>query len=202
MLFIAVLPELPVGSSALSTPLRWSSAPSLLPAKLPAPPWSPARVAFRPEPRWSVPPALPWCSIGVPVWPEPRWSVPPALPWWSVGVPVWPEPRWFTFTFYIYAFSRRFYPKRLTLHSSYSFYILSALAFPGNRTHDLGVARAMLYHLSYRKAVGLASYSASSALAFCSASCPLVHLRSTSLLDFFDFSLGGGLCHSLLLECP
>ncbi len=26
-----------------------------------------------------------------------------------------------TFTFYIYAFSRRFYPKRLTLHSSYSF---------------------------------------------------------------------------------
>ncbi len=27
---------------------------------------------------------------------------------------------------YIYAFSRRFYPKRLTLHSSYSFYIFSA----------------------------------------------------------------------------
>ncbi len=53
---------------------------------------------------------------------------------------------------YIYAFSRRFYPKRLTLHSSYSFYIWPALAFPGNRTHDLGVASAMLYHLSYRKA--------------------------------------------------
>ncbi len=51
---------------------------------------------------------------------------------------------------YIYAFSRRFYSKRLTLHSS--FYILSALAFPGNRTHDLGVASAMLYQLSYRKA--------------------------------------------------
>ncbi len=31
------------------------------------------------------------------------------------------------------------------------FYILSALAFPGNQTHDLGVASAMLYHLSYRK---------------------------------------------------
>ncbi len=30
---------------------------------------------------------------------------------------------------------------------------LSALAFPGNRTHDLGVASIMLYHLSYRKAV-------------------------------------------------
>ncbi len=28
---------------------------------------------------------------------------------------------------------------------------LSALAFPGNRTHDLGVASAMLYQLSYRK---------------------------------------------------
>ncbi len=62
---------------------------------------------------------------------------------------------------YIYAFSRRFYPKRLTLtytfnwltHSSDSFYILSALAFPGNRTHDLGIANAMLYQLSYRKAV-------------------------------------------------
>ncbi len=56
------------------------------------------------------------------------------------------------FYIYIYAFSRRFYPKRLTLHSSYSFYIESALAFPGNRTHDLGVANAMLYQLSYRKA--------------------------------------------------
>ncbi len=55
---------------------------------------------------------------------------------------------------YIYAFSRRFYPKRLTLSLSYSFYILSALAFPGNRTHDLGVASAMLYQLSYRKATG------------------------------------------------
>ncbi len=61
---------------------------------------------------------------------------------------------YFLFYIYIYiyinAFSRRFYPKRLTLHSS--FYILSALAFPGNQTHDLGVASAMLYQLSYRKA--------------------------------------------------
>ncbi len=37
------------------------------------------------------------------------------------------------------------------------FYILSALAFPGNRTHDLGVASAMLYPLSYRKALSLQS---------------------------------------------
>ncbi len=64
---------------------------------------------------------------------------------WSIGC-------WVYIYIYIYAFSRRFYPKRLTLHSSYSFYILSALAFPGNRTHDLGVASAMLYQLSYRKA--------------------------------------------------
>ncbi len=28
---------------------------------------------------------------------------------------------------------------------------VSGLAFPGNRTHDLGVASAMLYQLSYRK---------------------------------------------------
>ncbi len=53
---------------------------------------------------------------------------------------------------YIYAFSRRFYPK-VQVHSSYSFYIISAFAFPGNRTHDLGVASAMLYQLSYRKAL-------------------------------------------------
>ncbi len=46
---------------------------------------------------------------------------------------------------YISAFSRRFYPKRLTLHSS--FHILSALAFPGNQTHDLGVASAMHIYL-------------------------------------------------------
>ncbi len=51
-----------------------------------------------------------------------------------------------------FTFSRRFYPKQLTLHSSDSFYILSALAFPGNRTHDFGVANTMLYQLSYRKA--------------------------------------------------
>ncbi len=74
VLFIAVLPEPLGGSSALSAPLRWSSAPPLLPGKLPAPPWSPT---------------------GVPVWPESRWSVPPALAWPSAGGLVWPEPHWF-----------------------------------------------------------------------------------------------------------
>ncbi len=59
---------------------------------------------------------------------------------------------------YIYAFSRRFYPKRLALHSSYSFTFFQFLLFPGNRTHDLGVASAMLYHLSYRKAYVIILY--------------------------------------------
>ncbi len=46
---------------------------------------------------------------------------------------------------YIYAFSRRFYPKRLTVHSGYTF-VLSVCVFPGNRTHNLCAANAMLYH--------------------------------------------------------
>ncbi len=42
--------------------------------------------------------------------------------------------KWFTF----YAFSRCFYPKRLTLHSVYNYYyFLSVCVFPGNWTHDL-----------------------------------------------------------------
>ncbi len=36
---------------------------------------------------------------------------------------------------YIYAFSRRFYPKTLTVHSSYKFSLVCV--FPGNRTHNL-----------------------------------------------------------------
>ncbi len=70
---------------------------------------------------------------------------------------------------YIYAFSRHFYPKRLTLHSSYSFYILSTLAFPGNRTHDLGVASTMLYQLSYRKAARIDTIAD-----FCNNRCSLI----------------------------
>ncbi len=40
------------------------------------------------------------------------------------------------FYIYIYAFSRHFYPKRLTVHSGYTFF-LSVCVFPGNWTHDL-----------------------------------------------------------------
>ncbi len=47
-------------------------------------------------------------------------------------------------TFYIYAFSRCFYRKRLTVHSGYTFFC--QYVFPGNRTHNLCAANAMLYH--------------------------------------------------------
>ncbi len=33
------------------------------------------------------------------------------------------------------------------------FTFLSALAFPGNQTHDVGVASPMLHYLSYKKAI-------------------------------------------------
>ncbi len=49
---------------------------------------------------------------------------------------------------YIYAFNRCFYPKRLTVHSGYTFF------FPGNRTHNLCAANAMLWPLSHRNTVG------------------------------------------------
>ncbi len=39
------------------------------------------------------------------------------------------------FKCYIYAFSRRFYPKQLTVHSGYTFSLVHV--FPGNRTHNL-----------------------------------------------------------------
>ncbi len=45
----------------------------------------------------------------------------------------------------LFTFTRRFYPKRLTVHSGYTF-VLSVCVFPGNRTHNLCAANAMLYH--------------------------------------------------------
>ncbi len=59
--------------------------------------------------------------------------------------------RW-PFNIYIYIY-QTLLSKATYIAFKLQFYILSALAFPGNRTHDLGVASAMLYHLSYRKAV-------------------------------------------------
>ncbi len=51
----------------------------------------------------------------------------------------------YSFYIYIYAFSRRFYPKWLTVHSGYNIF-LSVHVFPGNRIHNLCAANAMLYH--------------------------------------------------------
>ncbi len=44
---------------------------------------------------------------------------------------------------YIYAFSRCFYPKQFTVHSGHTF-VLLVYVFPGNRTHNLCTANAML----------------------------------------------------------
>ncbi len=53
---------------------------------------------------------------------------------------------------YIYAFSRHFYPKRLTLHSKLQFLHFYQLCFPWESNPWSGIASAMLYYLSYRKA--------------------------------------------------
>ncbi len=57
------------------------------------------------------------------------------------------KPSTFTFTFMHLADTLS---KATYITFKLQFYILSALAFPGNRTHDLAVASAM-HHLSYRK---------------------------------------------------
>ncbi len=58
----------------------------------------------------------------------------------------------FTFTFTFMHLADAFIQGDLHCIQVTVLHFLSALAFPGNRTHDLGVASAMLYHLSYRKA--------------------------------------------------
>ena len=53
---------------------------------------------------------------------------------------------------YIYMpFSRRFYPKRLTV----SHVCILRMGGPGNRTHYPGVTSAMLYQLSHRRTTGM-----------------------------------------------
>ncbi len=53
---------------------------------------------------------------------------------------------WYYIYIYIYAFSRRFYPKRLTVHSSYSFYIISALVTIVIYRHPLSETKRSLLH--------------------------------------------------------
>ncbi len=45
---------------------------------------------------------------------------------------------------FIHAFSQRFYPKRLTVHSGYT--CIVSMCVPWNWTHNLCAANAMLYH--------------------------------------------------------
>ncbi len=47
----------------------------------------------------------------------------------------------------IFTFSRRFYPKRLRFSLyNYYYFFFGQYVFPGNRTHNLCAADAMLYH--------------------------------------------------------
>ncbi len=51
----------------------------------------------------------------------------------------------FEYHWSLFTFSRRFYPKRLTVHSGYTFFFVSTVhVFPWNRTHNLCAANAML----------------------------------------------------------
>ncbi len=47
---------------------------------------------------------------------------------------------------YTFTFSRHFYPKRRIVHSGYNYYFLSVCVFPGNWTHNLCAANAVLFH--------------------------------------------------------
>ncbi len=54
--------------------------------------------------------------------------------YYSLNITRWPE--WLTFYIYIYAFSRRFYTKWLTVHSRFN-YFFPVCVFSGNWTHNL-----------------------------------------------------------------
>ncbi len=47
---------------------------------------------------------------------------------------------------YIYAFSRRFYPKRLTVHAGYTFFSVFTVCSLGIKPTTFCAANAMLYH--------------------------------------------------------
>ncbi len=93
-----------------------------------------------------------------------------------------------SFYIYIYAFSRRFYPKRLTVHSGYTCIVSSV--FPGNWAHNLCAANAILYHW--------ATETSSSLFTVVSSWSSVTTLSSTSNLSchlkFFK--------HAMHLHCP
>ncbi len=67
------------------------------------------------------------------------------LTWPKFQKTVWTCDRVFLCQIYIYAFSRRFYPKRLTLHSGYTFFCLYVCSL-GIEPTTFCAANAMLYH--------------------------------------------------------
>ncbi len=66
---------------------------------------------------------------------------------------------------YIYAFSTCFYPKRLTVHSDYTFFC--QYVFPGNRTHNLCATNAMLYHWATGTQANICVHSVGVLSGFC-----------------------------------
>ncbi len=90
---------------------------------------------------------------------------------------------------YIYAFSRRFYPKRLTVHSGYTFSLIHV--FPGNRTHNLF---ALLTQCSttkpHRNTYNLASFSGNQPCS--SLISTWIHFESSAWNKLFLFSDGRG----------
>ena len=64
-------------------------------------------------------------------------------------------------------FSRRFYPKRLTVMCAYILH----MGGPGNRTYYPGVTSAMLYQLSYRRTTEKRGHDPSKAMCVCVCVC-------------------------------
>ncbi len=74
-----------------------------------------------------------------------------AVQWGAVSTGFDGMSRYHSFTFTFMHLADAFIQSDLHCIQVTVFTFLSALAFPGNRTHDLGIASAMLYYLSYRK---------------------------------------------------
>ncbi len=92
----------------------------------------------------------------------------------------------FSLYIYIFTFIRCFYPKRLTVHSGYT-YFWSVCVFPGNRTHNLCAANAMLYHW----ATGIYGYTVHIITILMTYNYILLHnLKCTFLIEYiFKYNL-------------
>ncbi len=85
-----------------------------------------------------------------------------------------------------FTFIRCFYPKWLTVHSGYT-YFLSVYVFPGNRTHNLCAANAMLNH----RATGIYGYTVHIITILMTYNYILLHnLKCTFLIEYiFKYNL-------------